>query len=77
MSGHGGDGGRHKRDVMGRGFQWDNIEVKVGLEAVRIEGNDLLDGEENRDEVLEEVSETVILFTSFLLTSFLLSWVIL
>ena len=61
--------------VSGRGFQWDIIEVKDGLEAVRVEDNDLLD-EEHRDEVEEEFSESVN-FTSFWLTSFLLSWVIL
>ena len=44
--------------VTGRGFQWDIIEVKDGLEAVRVEGNDLLD-EEHRSEVKEEFSETV------------------
>ena len=36
--------------VTGRGFQWDIIEVKDGLEAVRVEDNDLLD-EEHRNEM--------------------------
>ena len=47
--------------VTGRGFQWDIIELKGGgLEAVRIEDNDLLD-EEHRDEVWEDSVN----FTSF------------
>ena len=46
--------------VTGRGFQWDIMELQGGLEAVRIEDNDLLD-EEQRDEVWEDSVN----FTSF------------
>ena len=47
-------------DVTGKGFQWDIMELKGGLEAVRIDDNDLLD-EEHRDEVWEDSVN----FTSF------------
>ena len=59
-----------REGVTGKGFQWDIMELQGGLEAVRIEDNDLLD-EEQRDEVWEDSVN----FTSLWLTSFLLRWV--
>ena len=58
----------------GRGFQWAIIDTKGVLEALRVEDNDFIDDEEHGDDM--EVPESVN-STSFLLTSFLLSWVIL
>ena len=55
--------------TIGRGFQWEIIDVKGGLEALRV------DDEEHGDDSEKEVPESVT-FTSFSLTSFLLSWVI-
>ena len=61
--------------TIGRGFQWEIIDVKGGLEALRVEDNDFIDDEEHGDDLEKEVPESVT-FTSFSLTSFLLSWVI-
>ena len=46
------------RGVMaGKGLQWDIIEVKGGLESVRV-AEDLLDVEELRDEGGKEAAES-------------------
>ena len=60
----------------GRGFQWDIIDVRGELEALRVEDDKFNDDREHGDWVEKEVSESVN-FISFLLTSFLLIWVIL
>ena len=42
--------------MTGKGLQWDIIEVKGGLESVRV-AEDLLDVEEERDEGGKEAAE--------------------
>ena len=42
--------------MAGKGLQWVIIEVKGGLELVRV-ADDLLDAEEERDEGEKEVAE--------------------
>ena len=43
--------------MAGKGLQWDIIEVKGGLESVRV-AEDLLDVEEQRDEGGKEAAES-------------------
>ena len=60
--------------MVGRGFQWVIIDVKevLGALILRVEDNNFIDDEEHGDDVKREVPVSVN-FTSFLLTSFLLS----